>query len=342
MESATLIDRLLAGHELNAAEIEAAMTAMLSSTWSPVQSAAFLTALRAKGETPAELAAAATDLVNQCVPVVITNPARVLDTAGTGGDGQATFNISTAAAFVAAACGVPVAKHGNRALSGKCGSSDLLAGIGVDLDLAPAQLAAIHAQVGICFMFAPAHHPALKAVAAVRKELGIRTIFNLLGPLANPAGAGLRLAGVFAPQWLVPYAQALHAGGVQRAVVVHAAGLDEFSVAAPSHYAVLTADGRVSEHTITPPEAGVGTHAVAELRVNSTAAAVAMFNAVIDGEPGGPLEACIINAGAALFAAGVADSITAGAATARGALTTGAVRAKVTEFVAASQATSAR
>lgn len=337
MDSKSLTEKLLGGTDLDAAEITTALAGMLDGSWGAASSGAFLAALRAKGEQPAELAAAAKFLLQQCVPVTLPAPAQVLDTAGTGGDGQATFNISTAAAFVAAACGVRVAKHGNRALSGKCGSSDLLAALGVNLELPPERLAEIQAATGICFMFAPLHHPALKAVGPIRVELGIRTVFNLLGPLANPAGAGLRLAGVFAPQWLVPYAKALQGLGATRVVVAHAAGLDEFSVAAPTQYAVL-ADGEVSEHRITPAEAGVGQHELDQLRVASIEEATAMFNSVIDGKESAALDACLLNAGAALFAAGHVEDIPAGIVAAREAISSGKVRAKVDQFVTATQA----
>lgn len=337
MEPASTIEHLLTDGDLSVADVRAAIAGILDGSWSHVQAAAFLIAMRAKGETPEELAAATGFLMEQCVTVTIPQPQEVLDTAGTGGDGLSTFNISTAAAFAAAACGLRVAKHGNRALSGKCGSSDLLAALGANLDTTPDRVGEILAATGICFMFAPAHHPVLKAVASVRTGLGVRTMFNLLGALANPASAGVRLAGVYAPRWLVPYAEAFKVMGVQRAVVVHAGGMDEFSVAGPSSYVVLTPPGTISEHETTPVEAGVAEHAVADLRIDDTAAAVDMFNSVMDNEAGAARDACALNAGAALYAAGRVETIAAGVAQALDALDNGTVRAKVAEFIAASR-----
>ena len=338
MQSASVINLLLERHDLEAAQVAACLEAMLTGAWSEAQIAAVLIALRAKGEQPAELAAGVEFLLQRCVAVPVKDPARLLDTAGTGGDRQGTFNISTAAAFVAAAAGVLVAKHGNRAQSGVCGSADLLAKLGCRLDLPVERTAACLEQTGICFMFAQAHHPALKAVAPVRQQLGVRTLFNLLGPLANPAGAKLRLIGVFADEWVLPYAQTCRQLGISRAVVVHATGLDEFSLTGKSRYALLDENGEITEHETSPDQLQVQEHALAKLQVHDQDTALAMFNAAIDNEAGAPREAVVLNSAAAIFAAGkeptLADAVTA----ARAVLDAGKARAKVDEFIAFSSA----
>ena len=329
------IDILLARTNLEEAAMESSLDAILTGKWTQIQAAAFLIAMQAKGVDQQELITAARYLLQRCVPVAVPAPETVLDTAGTGGDHQGTFNISTAAAFVVAACGVRVAKHGNRAQSGICGSSDLLAKLGVDLTMEPRALADCLATVGICFMFAPNHHPTLKQVAPVRAELGVRTMFNLLGPLINPAATGLRLAGVFDPAWVIPYALAFQSLGVVRAVVVHADGLDEFSVAAVSRYVLMDGNAAVKEFASTPEEAGVGRHSLEELRVSDLDTAVAMFNAAIDGTHDAVRDAVALNAGAALWAAGQADDLRDGTAQALGAISAGIVRAKVDDFLVA-------
>ena len=333
-EFTDILNRLMDGQDLGDGEIEASISAMLSGEWSQARTAAVLVAMRLKGVTPTELAAAASCLMRLRVPVKVENPKEVLDTAGTGGDGKGTFNVSTAVAFVASACGVRVAKHGNRAMSGSCGSSDLLAALGVDLTMSPEGLADCLAEVGICFMFAPVHHPALKQVAPVRTDLGTRTMFNLIGPLVNPAEAGCRLAGVYDPGWVVPYASTFAALGVHRAIVVHSNGMDEFSIADTSRYALLE-DGAITEHETSPEDVGLESRPVAEIVVNDIKGAVAAFNASIDGTNPAQRDAVAFNAGAALLAAGKAGSLRQGVEAAKRSIEDGSARAKVDEFMRA-------
>lgn len=328
------LHRLMDGRDLSEGEMDASLSAILSGEWGEVRTSAFLVAMRQKGVTVGELAAAAGCLMGLCVPVEVESPEEVLDTAGTGGDAKGTFNVSTAASFVAAACGARVAKHGNRAMSGSCGSSDLLAALGVGLDQSPKKLAECLAGTGICFMFAPAHHPALKLVAPVRRELGTRTMFNLLGPLVNPAHAGCRLAGIYDADWLVRYAEALAALGVNRAVVVNSEGMDEFSISGPSRYALL-AGGEITEHEAAPADAGLDSHPHEEITVSGIDGAVEAFNSAIDGTNPATRDAAALNAGAALLAAGRADGLAAGVEAALGAIADGRARAKVDEYLRA-------
>ncbi|MGU9950778.1 MAG: anthranilate phosphoribosyltransferase, partial [Gammaproteobacteria bacterium WSBS_2016_MAG_OTU1] len=214
-----LLAELLSRRNLSAGQMESAILAILQGVWTPAQTAGFLIAIKIKGETPEELAAAATAMRQMMTPASI-NDEQLVDTCGTGGDGAKLFNISTAAAFVAAAAGVRIAKHGNRAVSGSSGSSDVLAELGMPLDLSPDKIAECIRQTGIGFMFAPNHHPAMRHAAPVRKELGVRTMFNLLGPMTNPAGARRQVVGVYDPQLLTPYAETLTAIGTIRALVV--------------------------------------------------------------------------------------------------------------------------
>ena len=327
-----------AGKELDPSLLEESLAAILAGEWNEVEVAAFLTALRMRGVTSAEVTVAARYLLGIMRPVELPEAAAVLDTAGTGGDRKGTFNISTAAAFVAAACGVRVAKHGNRAMSGTCGSSDILTRLGARLDLAPEALAACHQRTGICFLAAPAHHPALKAVGPVRAKLRVRTMFNLLGPLLNPARAGCRLAGIYDGAWVRPYAEVLRDLGVRRAVVVHAAdGTDEFVLAGPSHYAVLDEQGEVSERELDPATLKLGEHDPAALLAADPAEAERLFNAAIDGKAPAPTAAVVLNAAAALFAAGQVSELASGIEPAQEAIASGKARAKLDEFIAVTQ-----
>ena len=327
-----LIADAVAGRELAPARIAAAIDAMLERQWESAQIAGFLVALRMRGESPVQLAAAAAALRERGVAVAAADPDGLVDTCGTGGDGSRTFNVSTAAAFVAAACGARVAKHGNRAQSGVCGSSDLIADLGADLAAPPARIAECLEQTGICFMFAPAHYPAMKEVAPVRSALGVRTMFNMLGPMLNPAGAGRQVVGVFSPDLLVAYAETLRTLGTRRALIVHAGGLDEFSVCAPSAYAALAEDGTISSHSITPAAAGLESFELADLQVSDKKQARARFFEAVEGRPTAAAAACAFNAGAALHVAGIADDIAAGVQLAAAAQADGRAAAKVEQF----------
>ncbi len=334
MDFPAALDAALSGRELSPERVEAALAAILDERWEPAQVAAFLVAMRCKGETPSELAAAARSLRTRCVPVAVEQPEQLVDTCGTGGDARRTFNISTAAAFAAAAAGARVAKHGNRAQSGICGSSDLVAALGADLDAGPERIAACLAQTGICFMFAPAHHPALRAVGPVRASLGVRTMFNLLGPLLNPAAAGRQVAGIFSPDLLEQYAATLRELGCRRALVVNGEGLDEFSICGPSAYAELREDGTIEMGEIEPGDAGLPVASLDRIQVSDRDEAVAMFEDAIAGGRSAAGDASALNAGAALYVGGHAASIAAGCRQAAAAFASGAVRAKADEFKA--------
>lgn len=288
-------------------EARAAFSVLMSGDATPSQIGGFLMALRVRGEVVDEIAGA--------VDVLRAHMARVegvdedaVDIVGTGGDHAGTLNISTCTAFVVAGCGVTVAKHGNRALSSKSGAADVLAALGVDVDLPPEAIGPVIAKAGIGFMFAPTHHSAMRFVGPSRVELGTRTIFNMLGPLANPAGVRRMLLGVYDPQWLLPLAQSLDALGMERAFVVHGDGLDEITVCGPTEIAVLR-DGAISGFTITPEEFGLKRRRLDEIRGGDGAANAVALRRVLEGEPGAYRDIVLLNAAAALCVAGRADDI---------------------------------
>ena len=304
---------------------------------SPTLVAAIITGLRVKKETIGEIAGAAAVMRELSAQVEVDDRTHLLDIVGTGGDGAHTFNISTASMFVAAAAGARVAKHGNRSVSSKSGSADVLEALGAVIDLAPAQVAQCLAETGIGFMFAPRHHPAMKAVAPVRKELGVRTIFNILGPLTNPAGAPNILMGVFHPDLVGIQVRALQQLGAQRALVVWGRdGMDEISLGAATLVGELR-DGVVREYDIEPEDFGLAMASSRNLRVANAAESKAMLLDVLDGKPGVARDIVLLNAGAALYAANVVDSIAAGIERARAAIASGAARARLDDFVAASR-----
>ncbi|HUJ27079.1 MAG TPA: anthranilate phosphoribosyltransferase [Myxococcales bacterium] len=331
------IKHAVEGTHLTRAQAAAALDAMLEGTAPVSQMAALLVALRMKGETPDEIAGAATALRSRAVRVNVSQD-RLIDTCGTGGDGSHTFNISTTAAFVAAAGGARVAKHGNRAVSSKCGSADVLAQLGVEVELQPEAVAACIDACGIGFLFAPRHHAAMRHVATVRKELGLRTLFNLLGPLANPAGARRQVLGVYAPQLVPILARTLAELGCDRAFVVHGhGGLDEISVSGPTLVAEVRG-GEVQEYELSPEDAGVQRGELSALRGGDAQQNADTLLAVLRGVPGVPRAAVVLNAGAALAAAGVCESIADGARLAERAIDSGAALAKVQALVRESKA----
>ncbi|MBZ0222289.1 MAG: anthranilate phosphoribosyltransferase [Dokdonella sp.] len=304
---------------------------------SPTLVAAIITGLRVKKETIGEIAGAAAVMRELSAQVEVDDRTHLLDIVGTGGDGAHTFNISTASMFVAAAAGARVAKHGNRSVSSKSGSADVLEALGAAIDLAPSQVAQCLADTGIGFMFAPRHHPAMKAVAPVRKELGVRTIFNILGPLTNPAGAPNILMGVFHPDLVGIQVRALQQLGAQRALVVWGRdGMDEISLGAATLVGELR-DGVVREYDIEPEDFGLAMASSRNLRVANAAESKAMLLDVLDGKAGVACDIVLLNAGAALYAARVVDSIAAGIERARAAIASGAARARLDDFVAASR-----
>ena len=304
---------------------------------SPVMTAAILTGLRVKKETVDEIAAAARVMRELSRAVEVPDRSRLVDIVGTGGDGSHTFNISTASMFVATAAGARVAKHGNRSVSSKSGSADALEALGAAIELQPAQVSRCIEEVGAGFMFAPIHHPAMKAVAPVRGEMGVRTIFNILGPLTNPAGAPSVLMGVFHPDLVGIQVRVLQELGTERALVVWGRdGMDEISLGAATLVGELR-DGVVREYEIHPEDFGIGMAASRNLRVADATESKAMLLGALRGEAGLPLEIVALNAGAALYVAGVADSIGDGIAMARAAVASGAALRKLEEFVAATR-----
>lgn len=303
-----------------------AMRALMGGEWTPAQIAAFLIALRMKGETVTEIAAAADVMRELSTKVPLAGVGHLVDTCGTGGDGAHTFNISTAAAFVAAACGARVAKHGGRSVSSTSGSADVLEALGVNVNLAPEQVADAVKKIGVGFMFAPNHHSAMKHAAPVRRELGVRTLFNLLGPMTNPAGAPNQVLGVFSRELTGTLARVLQTLGSRHVLVVHAEErLDEISLASPTYVAELK-DGHVSEYELEPGVFGLPQVAASELVVNGTDEAVEMLLAALENRHAGAAAMVALNAGAAVYVSGRAASLAAGVAQAQHAITSLAAR----------------
>ena len=305
---------------------------------SPVMNAAIFTGLRVKKETVGEIAAAATVLREFARPVEVADRTRMVDIVGTGGDGAHTFNISTASMFVVAAAGAKVAKHGNRSVSSKSGSADVLEALGANIELQPEQVSACIERCGIGFMFAPVHHPAMKVVAPVRREMGVRTLFNILGPLTNPAGSPNILMGVFHPDLVGIQVRVLQELGAQRALVVWGRdGMDELSLGAGTLVGELR-DGVVREYELHPEDFGIPMAHSRNLKVADAEQSMAMLLQALDNHEGLPRQIVAYNAGAALYAAGVAEDIGDGIARARKVIASGDARAKLDEFVAATQA----
>ncbi len=331
------LQRTIEHREIFHDEMVELMRAIMRGEVSPTMTAAILTGLRVKKETVGEIAGAATVLREFARPVPVRDRTNLVDIVGTGGDGAQTFNISTAAMFVVAAAGARVAKHGNRSVSSKSGSADVLEALGVQIELAPERVAECIERTGIGFMFAPVHHPAMKVVAPVRKEMGVRTIFNILGPLTNPAGAQNILMGVFHPDLVGIQVRVLQELGAQRALVVWGRdGMDELSLGAGTLVGELR-DGLVREYDVHPEDFGIAMAASRNLRVNDAGESKVMLLAALEDTPGLPREIVALNAGAALYVAGKAESLEDGIALARRTIASGAARAKLDEFVAATR-----
>ena len=308
---------------------------------SPVMMAAVLIGLRVKKETIGEITAAAQVMREFATRVEVADRTHLVDIVGTGGDGSHTFNISTCSMFVAAACGARVSKHGNRSVSSKSGSADVLEAMGVPLTLSAAAISRCIADTGIGFMFAPNHHPAMKNVAAVRKELGVRTMFNILGPLTNPADAPNILMGVFHPDLVGIQVRALQRLGAEHALVVFGRdGMDEVSLGAATLVGELK-DGAIREYEIHPEDFGLTMASNRALRVDGPAQSRAMLEAVLAGAAGPACDIVLLNAGAALYAANIAHSVADGIARARAALSSGAALSKMQQFIARTQALAA-
>lgn len=310
------------GRTLSEKQAEQAFEIMMSGAATDAQIGGFLMALRVRGETIDEISGGARVMRAKSVPV--DAPAGAIDTCGTGGDASGTYNISTAAALVVAACGVPVAKHGNRALSSQSGSADVLSALGVDIDADMARVREALWQTNIGFLMAPRHHSAMRHVGGPRVELGTRTIFNLLGPLSNPAGAKRQLLGVFARQWIEPMAHVLGNLGTECAWVVHGSdGLDELTTTGASYVAEIKA-GKISTFEVTPEDAGLKRADPADLKGGDAATNAAALRALLAGEEGAYRDIVLLNSAAALIVAGKADTLRAGVETAAAAVDSGA------------------
>ncbi|MCX8049051.1 MAG: anthranilate phosphoribosyltransferase [Methylohalobius sp.] len=328
MNLSSAITRLLEPADLKAEEMQEVMGQILSGQATPAQVAGFLVALRAKGESAVEISAACQVLRARAVELKVTGE-HLIDTCGTGGDGLNTFNISTTAAFVVAAAGGRVAKHGNRLVSSKSGSADVLEAAGVKLDLSPIQVKQCIEEIGIGFLYAPKFYGALAQVASVRRELGIRTLFNLLGPLLNPFAARHQLLGVFAARYLLPMAQVLAQLGSRHALVVHAEdGLDEISLATPTQIAELKAR-EIRTYSIFPEQFGFSRAPLAAIQVSSVAESLDILRGVLAGQPGPASDIVALNAGAAIYAADLVESLASGIERARAVLKSGAALAKL-------------
>lgn len=326
------IERLVESADINSEEMRSVMRQVMGGEATPAQIGAFLVALRIKGETIDEIAAA-TEVMRELATPVEIEAEHLVDIVGTGGDGANLFNVSTAASFVAAAAGAHVAKHGNRSVSSTSGSSDVLQALGVKLELTPEQVARCVAEVGMGFMFAPQHHSAMKHAAGPRKELGLRTVFNMLGPMTNPAGVKRQLIGVFDPGLCRPMAEVLKRLGSEHIMVVHAHdGLDEISIAGPTHVAELR-DGSISEYEIQPADFGRSTGSLEELVVGSADESVQLIKGALAGKHEEAAGMVILNAGAAVYVSGVAPTLADGVQMADDAVASGAALQKITELV---------
>src|SRR5450830_1560383 len=314
---------------------------IMTGEWSPVMIAALITGLRVKKETVGEITAAAQVMREFSTKVQVADKTHLVDIVGTGGDGASTFNISTCAMFVAAAAGAKVSKHGGRSVSSKSGSADVMESLGININLSPAAIARCISEVGVGFMFAPNHHPAMKNVAPVRKELGIKTIFNLLGPLTNPAGAPNILMGVFHPDLVGIQVRALQRLGTEHALVVFGKdGMDEVSLGATTLVGELK-NGEITEYEVHPEDFKLPMASNRTLRVETSEQSKAMLLGVLDNQPGAARDIVILNAGAALYAANVVDSIQSGIHLARAALESGAAKARLQQLISITQALAA-
>ena len=334
MDVKTALTALIDKHDLSHEEMLSLMHQIMSGELTPVQIAGMLIGLRAKGETVTEIAAAAQVMRELSTKVPVGSAEHLVDTCGTGGDGAHTFNISTGAAFVAAAAGAKVAKHGGRSVSSTCGSADVLEALGVNVNLTPEQVAQSVQEIGVGFMFAPNHHSAMKHAAPVRRELGVRTLFNLLGPLTNPAGAKNQVMGVFHRDLVPKLAQVLKQLGSRHVMVVHAAdGLDEMSLGSDTYVAELRG-GEITEYTLNPQQFGLTVCASEKLAVYNIDEAKTMLLAALDNQAGAARDIVALNAGAAIYVSGAATSLSDGITQAKMVIESGAAKAKLEALVA--------
>ena len=325
MDLPTALANVVEFHDLKVADMEAVMRLIMTGQATPAQIGGFLVGLRMKGETVDEIVAAARVMRELATRVEVKGP-HLVDTCGTGGDGASTFNISTASALVAAAAGARVAKHGGRSVSSSSGSADVLEAAGVRLDLEAHQVATCIDQVGVGFLFAPQHHSAMKHAIGPRREMRIRTLFNLLGPLTNPAGAPNQVLGVFSAVWVEPLARVLKRLGSEHVLVVHAEdGLDEISIAAPTRVAELK-DGGITVYTVSPEDFGLQRADMGAITVDNAGQSLALINSVLENQAGPALDIVKLNAGAAIYAAGLTSSLAEGVESAAEAIRNGSAK----------------
>jgi len=333
------LTQLIERRDLTHTDMLDLMRHIMGGQLTPAQISAVLVGLRVKGESISEIAAAAEVMRELSTKVVVKDDGHLIDTCGTGGDGAQTFNISTASAIVAAAAGAKVAKHGGRSVSSKCGSADILEKLGVNVNLTPAQVAHSVEQIGVGFMFAPNHHSAMKHAAPVRKELGVRTLFNLLGPLTNPAGAKNQVMGVFHRDLTGKLARVLQQLGSRHVLVVHGAdGMDEISISATTFIAELK-NGEVSEYTVSPEQFGLKAAALNTIQVTDADEAKAMLLGVMENQTGAARDIVLLNAGAAIYVAGLTDTLEHGVKKATEMLASGAAKNKLEQLIQISNAT---
>ncbi len=336
MDIKEAISRIVDREDLPRADMESVMRQIMTGGATPIQIGGFLAGLRAKGETVEEIAAAATVMRELAVRVSVKKD-HLVDTCGTGGDGKGLFNVSTAAAFVVAAAGGRVAKHGNRAMSGNSGSADVLEAMGVKLDLPPERIAKCIDEVGLGFLYAPAHHSATRYAAAPRKELGTRTLFNLLGPLTNPAEAPNQLLGVFAQRWVEPLAKVLRMLGSEHVLVVHSYdGLDEISIAGPTWVSELQ-HGQIRSYTVRPGDYGIAPQSLGGLHVQSAQESLACIRQALAGQPGAAFDMVALNAAAGIYAAGLSSTLAEGVEQARQVMRNGEAEQRLKRLVEVTQ-----
>ncbi len=336
MDMQAAICTVTEGQNLSASEMSEVMRLIMTGEATQAQIGGFLIGLRMKGETVDEIAAAAGVMRELATPVEIESD-NLVDTCGTGGDASGAFNISTASAFVVAAAGATVAKHGNRSISSKSGSADVLEAAGVSLDLNAEQVALCVVELGVGFMFAPKHHGAMKHAIGPRKEMAVRTIFNVLGPLTNPAGAPNQVLGVFSAQWLKPLAEVLARLGSEHVLVVHSDdGMDEISVSAATQVAELK-DGKINCYSITPEQFGMQRSNMRDIAVDGAEASLVMIQSVFDNQPSPARDIVVLNAGAAIYAAGVVESLDEGVKLAAETIASGAAKSKFEALIKLSQ-----
>ena len=335
------LNQVLSRQDLSHAQMLAVMQQVMAGELTPVQISALLIALRMKGETVDEIAAAATVMRELSTKVQVRDTQHLVDTCGTGGDGIQTFNVSTVSAFIAAAAGAKVAKHGGRSVSSTCGSADVLEALGVNVNQTPAQVAASVSEIGIGFMFAPNHHSAMKHAAPVRRELGVRTIFNLLGPLTNPANAKCQVMGVFDQALTGKLAHVLQKLGSEHVLVVHGSdGMDEISFTGDTYVAELK-NGQVTEYTVNPSQFGLGVHQLKDIQIQNAEESKAMILDVLSGNAycknTAARDIVLLNAGAAIYVSGVARSLAEGIVKAAEVIDSGQALAKLAALRTATQ-----